>query len=132
MRLYGASRCVFAKLGPQTGEYTPGPSNICEVASSTVIVYACLVFVSASRAGCGGKRPRIAHSQNIGPQTGEYARRPTNIGEVFIPTVIVYACLMFVNPRNVRCGGGGPCIAYSLNWALKPASKPPVPPILAK
>ena len=78
MRRWGASHCVFAKLGPLTGEYAP---------------------------------------------------RPTNIGEVVIPTVIVYACLMFVNPRNVRCGGGAPRIAYSLNWALKPANKPPVPKI---
>ena len=32
MRRYGALHCVFAKMGPQTGEFAPGPSNIGKVA----------------------------------------------------------------------------------------------------
>ena len=61
MRHQTASHCAFAKLGPQTSEYTPGPSNIGEVALSTVILYVCLMFVNASRAGCGGELPRITY-----------------------------------------------------------------------
>ena len=40
MRRYGALHCVFAKMGPQTGEFTPGPSDIGKVALSTVPIYA--------------------------------------------------------------------------------------------
>ena len=61
MRRYGALHCVFAKMGPQTGEFTPGPSNIDKVALSTVTAYVCLMFVDAI---CGGRAPCIAYSQN--------------------------------------------------------------------
>ena len=64
MRHQTASHWAFAKLGPQTSEYTPGPSNIGEVALSTVALYVCLMFVNASSVVCGGTAPCIAHSQN--------------------------------------------------------------------
>jgi hypothetical protein len=64
MRPRNALHCVFAKLGPQTGEYAPGPSNIGEVALSAMDVYACLMFVNTSSVGCGGRAPCIAYSQN--------------------------------------------------------------------
>ena len=47
MRRRTASRVVFAKLGLQSGEHAPGPSNIGEVALSIVTVYICLMFVNA-------------------------------------------------------------------------------------
>jgi len=58
-------RIAFSqKTGPRIGEYASGPSNIGEVAFSTVTVYVCLMFVNASSVGCGGMAPCFAHSQN--------------------------------------------------------------------
>jgi len=57
MRRQTASHCAFAKLGPQTGDYAPGSSNVGEVALSTVTVYVCLMFLNTSSAGCGGGAP---------------------------------------------------------------------------
>ena len=51
----------------------------------TVESAARLVRSDIIRVGYGARLPRIAHSQNIGPQTGEYAPRPSNIGEVACP-----------------------------------------------
>ena len=82
-----------------------------------------LVLGDVRRTGCGARLPRIAHSQNIGPQTNEYAPESSNIGEVASFTVAVYVELMFVNASSVGGGGRAPCIAHSQkNRALKPTS----------
>ena len=64
-------------------------------------LYPYLVFGDVRQTGCGARLPRIAYSQNIGPQTGEYAPGSSNIGEVASFTVAVYVELMFVNASSV-------------------------------
>ena len=64
MRRQTALHWAFAKLGPQTGKYTPVPSNIGEVAMLAVTVYARLMFANANSVGCGGRLHCIGHSQN--------------------------------------------------------------------
>ena len=66
MQRQSASHCAFAKLGPHSGEYAPGPSKVGEVASSTVTVYFRLMFVNASSVGCGGGMARIVYFVELG------------------------------------------------------------------
>ena len=71
-------------------------------------VYPSLVLGDVRQTGCGARLPRIAYSQYIGPQTGEYAPGSSNISEVGSFTVAVYAELMFVNACSVGGGGRAP------------------------
>ena len=91
MRLKGAFHCAFRQIGPSNRRAHANTSKI--PAFDMLAVESCvyLVLGDASRAGCGGKLPRIAHSQKRGPRIGEYAPWPSNIGMVALSTVIVCA-----------------------------------------
>ena len=112
-----APRIAHSKIGPSNRRAHAGASKILAFDPLTVESGMYLVLVYANRAGCGARLPRVAHSQKMGPQTGEYAPGPSNVGKVAWSSVIVYACSMFVNASSVGCCGRAPCIAYSQNRA---------------
>ena len=53
---------------------------------------ACLVRDDLSRVGCCGALPRKGVFAKSGLQSGEYAPRPSNIGEVALYIVTVHTC----------------------------------------
>ena len=108
----------------KTAMFTPRASYIRKVHMVTVTAKVHFVFENTSRAGCGARLPRITFSQNGTSNRLCSPPGASNIGELPLSTVTVYACLMFANASKVGCGGKAPCIAYSQNRAL-PAGTPP-------
>ena len=59
------------KIGPSNRRAHPEAEKTPGFDTLTVGSGICLVLGDLSRVGCGGGQPRIAHSQKMGPQTGE-------------------------------------------------------------
>jgi hypothetical protein len=106
----------FAKWGPRKCDCAPGASKIGEVAMFVVIVYTCLIFMSASSGECGGWLPRIEYFAKWGPRKCDCAPGAPNIGEVSMFVVNLYACLIFMSASSGGCGGGLPRIEDFAKW----------------
>ena len=113
----------FAKLGPQFGEYVPGPSKVGEVPSSTVTLYFCLMLMSASSVGCG-MAPCIVNSQNRA--TGSQTDEPTPAPQLFplltrSPSRVV--CIWCLDNR-AEWDAAADCLALRIspNWTLELAN----------
>ena len=95
---------------------------------STVAAYAHFMFEKTSRAGCGGRLPRIENSQNWALESTT-ASQWANFSALSVNTGQFDPYLLLVDLSQAGYGGGLTRIAHSRNWALESASTPPGPPI---